>query len=143
MMHCTLMLVFSALLYWRGEQVALGYVISPPDWQVNAAMRPCCWQPSRPRGGARCGGHSAGAGCTWRNRAGDFRRTLCHHFHRRHADDLSGAARSAAGAGSLHYLALLDGDTTWGTVLLVWSCVVGTMDNVIRPSSSAWALTCR
>ncbi|PLP17983.1 hypothetical protein CWN01_28195, partial [Klebsiella pneumoniae] len=21
----------------------------------------------------------------------------------------------------------------WGTVLLVWSCVVGTMDNVIRP----------
>ncbi|EPK7357999.1 AI-2E family transporter YdiK [Kluyvera intermedia] len=25
------------------------------------------------------------------------------------------------------------GDTTWGTVLLVWSCVVGTMDNVIRP----------
>jgi len=26
------------------------------------------------------------------------------------------------------------GDTTWGTVLLVWSCVVGTMDNVIRPA---------
>ena len=25
------------------------------------------------------------------------------------------------------------GDTTWGTVLLVWSVVVGTMDNVIRP----------
>lgn len=25
------------------------------------------------------------------------------------------------------------GDTTRGTVLLVWSCVVGTMDNVIRP----------
>src|SRR5690606_37944837 len=25
------------------------------------------------------------------------------------------------------------GDTTWGTVLLVWSCVVGLMDNVIRP----------
>lgn len=24
MMHCTLMLLFSALLYWRGEQVALG-----------------------------------------------------------------------------------------------------------------------
>lgn len=23
-MHCTLMLLFSALLYWRGEQVALG-----------------------------------------------------------------------------------------------------------------------
>ena len=25
------------------------------------------------------------------------------------------------------------GDTTWGTVLLVWSCVVGTIDNFIRP----------
>ncbi len=25
------------------------------------------------------------------------------------------------------------GDTTWGTVLLLWSCVVGTMDNFIRP----------
>nr|VUD28291.1 membrane protein [Raoultella sp. NCTC 9187] len=25
------------------------------------------------------------------------------------------------------------GGYTWGTVLLVWSCVVGTMDNVIRP----------
>ncbi|WP_145553629.1 AI-2E family transporter YdiK [Yersinia bercovieri] len=25
------------------------------------------------------------------------------------------------------------GDTTWGTVLLVWSCIVGTMDNVLRP----------
>lgn len=25
------------------------------------------------------------------------------------------------------------GDTTWGTVLLVWSCIVGTIDNFIRP----------
>lgn len=25
------------------------------------------------------------------------------------------------------------GDATWGTILLVWSCVVGTMDSVIRP----------
>ncbi|PYB41837.1 AI-2E family transporter YdiK, partial [Serratia marcescens] len=25
------------------------------------------------------------------------------------------------------------GDTTWGTVLLVWSCVVATLDNVLRP----------
>ncbi|HAU5638336.1 TPA: AI-2E family transporter, partial [Citrobacter amalonaticus] len=25
------------------------------------------------------------------------------------------------------------GDTTWGSVLLAWSCVVGTLDNVIRP----------
>ena len=26
------------------------------------------------------------------------------------------------------------GDTTWGTVLLIWSCVVGTMDSIIRPA---------
>lgn len=26
------------------------------------------------------------------------------------------------------------GDATWGTVLLVWACVVGTMDNVLRPA---------
>jgi len=26
------------------------------------------------------------------------------------------------------------GDTTWGTVLLVWSCVVGTLDNFLRPA---------
>ncbi|MGL6020369.1 MAG: AI-2E family transporter YdiK [Gibbsiella quercinecans] len=25
------------------------------------------------------------------------------------------------------------GDTTWGTVLLVWACVVGTLDNFLRP----------
>lgn len=25
------------------------------------------------------------------------------------------------------------GDTTWGTVLLVWSCVVATLDNILRP----------
>ncbi|CAK9885206.1 MAG: Putative transport protein YdiK [Candidatus Erwinia impunctatus] len=25
------------------------------------------------------------------------------------------------------------GDSTWGTVLLVWSCVVGLLDNVLRP----------
>lgn len=26
------------------------------------------------------------------------------------------------------------GDTTWGTLLLVWSCVVGTLDNFLRPA---------
>jgi predicted PurR-regulated permease PerM len=44
MMHCTLMLAFSALLYWRGEQVALGFVTLPPVWRVNAVMRRSCWR---------------------------------------------------------------------------------------------------
>jgi predicted PurR-regulated permease PerM len=44
MMHCTLMLAFSALLYWRGEQVALGVRHLPPVWPVNAVMRRSCWR---------------------------------------------------------------------------------------------------
>ncbi|STD19709.1 inner membrane protein YdiK [Enterobacter asburiae] len=37
MMHCTLMLLFSALLYWRGEQVALGvrHFATRPGWQTR------------------------------------------------------------------------------------------------------------
>jgi predicted PurR-regulated permease PerM len=36
MMHCTLMLLFSALLYWRGEQVALGSSLChPPGGQTR------------------------------------------------------------------------------------------------------------
>lgn len=26
------------------------------------------------------------------------------------------------------------GDNTWGTILLIWSCIVGTLDNFIRPA---------
>jgi predicted PurR-regulated permease PerM len=80
MMHCTLMLVFSALLYWRGEQVALGFVTLPPDWRVNAAMRRCCWRSGRPRRGAGRGGDRAGAGGAGRYRSGDFRRAVRHLF---------------------------------------------------------------
>lgn len=46
---------------------------------------------------------------------------------------MSGATGAATGTDSGHYLAILDGDSARGTVLLVWSGVVGTLDNVIRP----------
>ncbi len=48
MMHCALMLVFSALLYWRGEQVALGVRHFATRLAGNGAAMPrYCW-PRRP-----------------------------------------------------------------------------------------------
>ncbi len=46
---------------------------------------------------------------------------------------MSGSVGAVAGIDSSHYLALLDRRHHRGTVLLVWSAVVGTLDNVIRP----------
>ena len=44
MMHCGLMLLFSALLYWRGEQVALGIRHFACRLAQNVEMLPFCWQ---------------------------------------------------------------------------------------------------
>lgn len=44
MVHCALMLLFSALLYWRGEQVAQGIRHLQPVWQAFAEMPPYCWR---------------------------------------------------------------------------------------------------
>ena len=73
MVHCALMLLFSALLYWRGEQVAQGI----------------------------------------------------RHFATRLAG-VRGDAAVLLAAQAIRAVAL-------GVVLLVWSGVVGTLDNVIRP----------
>jgi predicted PurR-regulated permease PerM len=43
------------------------------------------------------------------------------------------ASRTLTGAGSGRDLALLERRGGWGTILLVWSLVVVTMDNVLRP----------
>jgi hypothetical protein len=50
MLHCALMLLFSALLYWRGEQVAQGIRHFAYRLAANAAMLPFCWlgRPSVP-----------------------------------------------------------------------------------------------
>ncbi|VTN32082.1 membrane protein [Klebsiella pneumoniae] len=47
LVYCGLMLLFSALLYWRGEQVAYGSATSPRASRPNAATPRCCW-PARP-----------------------------------------------------------------------------------------------
>ncbi len=59
------MLLFSALLYWRGEQVAQGIRILRPVWQAFAEMPPYCWRHSYPRGGAGCGGDGVSTGSAW------------------------------------------------------------------------------
>ncbi|MBA8411084.1 AI-2E family transporter YdiK [Klebsiella pneumoniae] len=45
LVYCGLMLLFSALLYWRGEQVAYGFrYFLQPVWQAPAEMPPYCWR---------------------------------------------------------------------------------------------------
>ncbi|STL69708.1 putative inner membrane protein [Escherichia coli] len=86
-----------------------------------------------PRGGAGCGGDGVSTGSAWRYRPRRIRRTLC---------NVANGVNDPLLLVQLGPLPVLipaiiwlywTGDTTWGTVLLVWSGVVGTLDNVIRP----------
>ncbi|STT04375.1 membrane protein [Klebsiella pneumoniae] len=45
LVYCGLMLLFSALLYWRGEQVAYGFRYFATRLAANAATPRCCWPP--------------------------------------------------------------------------------------------------
>jgi len=132
--HCVLMLLFSALLYWRGEQVALG-------------VRHFATRLASARGDAAM---LLAAQAVRAVALGVVVTALVQSV-------LGGIGLALAGvpyATLFTVLMLLtclmqlgpllvlvpaivwlywSGDTTWGTVLLVWSCVVGTMDNVIRP----------
>ncbi|POT57557.1 hypothetical protein C3432_06250 [Citrobacter amalonaticus] len=134
MMHCGLMLLFSALLYWRGETVAMG-------------IRHFACRLASKRGDAAV---LLAAQATRAVALGVVVTALVQAI-------LGGIGLAISG---VHYATLLTvvmmlsclvqlgplpvlvpaiiwlywtGDTTWGTVLLVWSCVVGTLDNVIRP----------
>ncbi|HAU52675.1 MAG TPA: hypothetical protein DCW66_05745, partial [Sphingobacterium sp.] len=129
-----LMLLFSALLYWRGEQVALGvrhFATRLASTRGDAAML-------------------LAAQAVRAVALGVVVTALVQSV-------LGGVGLAIAGvpyATLFTVLMLLtclmqlgpllvlvpaivwlywSGDTTWGTFLLVWSCVVGTMDNVIRP----------
>ena len=134
LMHCVLMLLFSALLYWRGEQVALG-------------VRHFATRLASARGDAAM---LLAAQAVRAVALGVVVTALVQSV-------LGGIGLAIAGvpyATLFTVLMLLtclmqlgpllvlvpaiiwlywSGDTTWGTFLLVWSCVVGTMDNVIRP----------
>ena len=56
MVHCALMLLFSALLYWRGEQVAQGIRHFATRRRRSWRCRRAAGGTGYPRGGAGCGG---------------------------------------------------------------------------------------
>ncbi|AMO49220.1 AI-2E family transporter YdiK [Kosakonia oryzendophytica] len=134
MLHCALMLLFSALLYWRGEQVAQGI----RHFAVRLASK---------RGDAAV----VLAGQAIRAVAlGVVVTALVQAV-------LGGIGLAISGVPYATLLTVVmlmtclvqlgpllvlipaiiwlywSGDSTWGTVLLVWSCVVAMLDNVIRP----------
>ncbi|CAI1567918.1 putative inner membrane protein [Serratia grimesii] len=134
LLHCTLMLLFSVLLYARGEQVALG-------------IRHFATRLGASRGDAAV----VLAGQAIRAVAlGVVVTALVQSV-------LGGIGLAITGIPAATLLTVLificcvaqlgpllvlvpaiiwlywSGDTTWGTVLLVWSCVVATLDNVLRP----------
>jgi Predicted permease len=134
MMHCALMLVFSALLYWRGERVALG-------------VRHFASRLAGQRGDAAV---LLAAQAVRAVALGVVVTALAQAVLGGIGLAISGVPYATvftvimlmtclAQLGPLLVLVpciiwlYWTGDTTWGTVLLVWSCVVGTMDNVIRP----------
>lgn len=117
MVHCALMLLFSALLYWRGEQVAFG-------------IRHFACRLAAKRGDAAILLVQAVLGGIGLAISGVPYATLL---------TVVMILSCLVQLGPLPVLvpAIIwlywSGETTWGTVLLVWSCVVGTLDNVIRP----------
>ncbi|EHJ9229489.1 TPA: AI-2E family transporter YdiK [Salmonella enterica] len=134
MMHCALMLLFSALLYWRGEQVAMG-------------IRHFACRLTAKRGDAAV---LLAAQAIRAVALGVVVTALVQAV-------LGGVGLAISGVPYATLLTVVmilsclvqlgplpvlipaiiwlywTGDTTWGTVLLVWSAVVGTLDNVIRP----------
>lgn len=134
MVHCGLMLLFSALLFWRGEQVALG-------------VRHFASRLAAKRGDAAV---VLAAQAIRAVALGVVVTALVQAV-------LGGVGLAISGVPYATLLSVLmilsclvqlgplpvlipsiiwlywTGDNTWGTVLLVWSCVVGTLDNVIRP----------
>ncbi|WP_058909840.1 AI-2E family transporter YdiK [Entomohabitans teleogrylli] len=132
--HCGLMLLFSALLYWRGESVARGF-------------RHFAYRLAGVRGDAAI---ILAAQAIRAVALGVVVTALVQGI-------LGGIGLAVSGIPYATLLTVVmifcclvqigplpvlvpaiiwlywSGDTTWGTVLLVWSCVVGTLDNVIRP----------
>ncbi|ROP62401.1 putative PurR-regulated permease PerM [Enterobacter sp. BIGb0383] len=134
MMHCSLMLLFSALLYWQGEKVAYG-------------IRHFASRLAAKRGDAAV---LLAAQAIRAVALGVVVTALVQAV-------LGGIGLAISGVPYATILTVVmifsclvqlgplpvlipsiiwlywSGDTTWGTVLLVWSCVVGTIDNFIRP----------
>lgn len=134
LLHCGLMLLFSALLYWQGEKVAFG-------------IRYFATRLASKRGDAAV----LLAGQAIRAVAlGVVVTALAQAILGGIGLAISGVPYATLLTVVMIFSCLVQlgpllvlvpsivwlywtGDTTWGTVLLVWSCVVGTMDNFIRP----------
>lgn len=134
MMHLGLMLLFSMLLYWRGEQVTLG-------------IRHFAFRLASRRGDAAV----LLAGQAIRAVAlGVVVTALVQGVLGGIGLAISGIPYATILTVVMIFACLVQlgplvvlipaiiwlywsGDTTWGTVLLVWSCIVGTLDNVLRP----------
>lgn len=134
LIHCGLMLLFSALLYWRGERVAQG-------------VRQFAMRLASERGDAAV---VLAAQAIRAVALGVVVTALVQGI-------LGGIGIASAGIPYATILTVImvlscliqlgplpvlipciiwlywSGDNTWGTVLLVWSIVVGLMDSVIRP----------
>lgn len=109
MVHCALMLLFSALLYWRGEQVGQGirhFATRLAGVRGDAAV--LLAGTGYPRGGAGCGGDGVSTGSAWRYRPRRIRRTLCNVANGVNDPLLPCPAWPVAGTDSGDYLALLD-----------------------------------
>lgn len=135
MVNCGLMLLFSALLYWQGERVAFG-------------IRYFATRLAATRGDASV----LLAGQAIRAVAlGVVVTALVQAV-------LGGIGLGAAGVPYATLLTVVmifsclvqlgplvvlvpsviwlywSGDTTWGTILLIWSCLVATLDSIVRPA---------
>ncbi|SUH37784.1 putative inner membrane protein [Salmonella enterica subsp. enterica] len=109
MMHCALMLLFSALLYWRGEQVAMGirhFACRLAAKRGDAAVLLAAQAIRAVALGvvvtALVQAVLGGVG------AGDFRRALRYPVDGSDDPFVSGSVGAVAGIDSSHYLALLD-----------------------------------
>ncbi len=134
MMHCGLMLLFSALLYWQGERVARG-------------IRHFATRLAATRGDAAV---VLAAQAIRAVALGVVVTALVQAVLGGIGLAISGVPYATILTVVMLFSCLIQlgplpvlvpsiiwlywsGDTTWGTVLLVISCVVGTIDNVLRP----------
>ncbi len=107
MLHLALMLLFSVLLYWRGEQVGQGirhFAYRMGGGRGDAAVL-LAGQAIRCAG---CRGHGAGSGGIRWYRTGDIGHTLCHAADGADDPHLPGTAGATDCPDTGNYLALLE-----------------------------------
>jgi len=123
----------SAILYARGETVVVGVLAFAAGWRESRENG----SPSSPRG--RFGRSRLGSWSPrWSSRSSaasgsPSRASLCDAADIGHV--LLAVAQIGTGAGAARCCDLLyaSGATFWGTVMVVWSLVTMSLDNILRP----------